>query len=289
MLELAWLVLKDGKTYKLERLRGEVAEAAKNLHECRVRHHGNIPMCLAPHALASGDKQLIKNAPDGSDPKLFSPTNHFTQAFWTYKPGQRYSSPGFADNEQYLYYTALARNLLEKGDGAPPKPLALKLVFDAYTERLFFDRYYDDAPRPPGINRFDLYPLYAQDGKLEHSRSQRKGPGGRPVPLGSRMGPQNMVVCGWALQLLRKYPGLWQEGKFQEPLPDPTKDLERELSGGLRTWEAIFRAYGYIPTSLGRGEPWDHFSDSGGYAHLISAASQYILYLEGKADWEVQR
>ena len=289
MLRLAWLLLKDSPDDADKKLAAEVAEAAKNLYECRLRHHGPIPMCVAPHALATGDKELAKRLPDGTDVKLFTPSNHFTQAFWMFKPGQRYSSPGFADNEQYLYYAALARNLIEKQDGTPPRTLALKLVFDAYTERLFFDRYYDDAPRPPGINRFDLYPLFAVDGKLEHYRSERKGPFNRPLPIGSRMGPQNMVVCGWALQLLREYPDVWQEGKFKEPLPDPKEALGRELAGGLRTWEAIFNAYGYVPTGLGRGEPWDHFSDSGGYAHLISAASQYLLYLDGRADWDVNR
>jgi hypothetical protein len=277
MLEASWMLLHESTADADKQLAAEVAEAAQNLYECRLRHHGPIPMSVAPTALASGNLELMKRSvPGGDDVKLLSPTNHFTQAFWDFKPGLRYSSPGFADNEEYLYYAAVARNLLEKGNATVPRPLALKLIFDAYTERLFFDRYYDDAPRPPGINRFDLYPLSAIDGRLESYRSERKGPSGRPLPIGSRMGPQNMVVCGWAIQLLRRYPGIWNEGKFKQPLPDPTADLERELSGGLRTWEAIFDAYGYIPTSLGRGEPWDHFSDAGGYAHLISAASQYV-------------
>jgi len=68
--------------------------------------------------------------------------------------------------------------------------------------------------------------------------------------------------------------------------------LEYELGRGLRTWEAIFKEKGYIPTGLGAGDvlagvPWERLSDSGGYAHLISAAAQWLLYLEGKKDWEV--
>lgn len=54
--------------------------------------------------------------------------------------------------------------------------------------------------------------------------------------------------------------------------------LERELAGGLRTWDAIFRQYGYIPTGIQAGADWHFFSDSGGYAHLISAASQWLEY-----------
>jgi hypothetical protein len=63
--------------------------------------------------------------------------------------------------------------------------------------------------------------------------------------------------------------------------------LEHELAGGLRTWEAIFDQYGYVPTGLGTGRFWDGFSDSGGYAHLISAAAQWLLCLEGKTDWDM--
>jgi hypothetical protein len=62
--------------------------------------------------------------------------------------------------------------------------------------------------------------------------------------------------------------------------------LEHELAGGLRTWEAIFNQMGYIPTGLDAGADWEHFSDSGGYAHLLSAAAQWLLVLDGKNDWE---
>ena len=33
-----------------------------------------------------------------------------------------------------------------------------------------------------------------------------------------------------------------------------------ELGGGMRTWQAIFREKGYIPTSLGAGAEWDRFA-----------------------------
>jgi hypothetical protein len=291
MLLTSYLLLSQSSDAADQAVAKEVAEGAQNLHECRQRHHGNIPMCVAPWAVAKQDASLAKAVPSAGDPKLLKPSNHFTQAFLTFKPGQKYSSPGFADNEQYLFYAALGRNAVVEKQSEMPKPLALKLIFDAYTERLFMDRYYDDEPRPPGINRFDLYPLFVIDGKLEHVRSQKKGPFNRPIPLGSRMGPQNMIVCGWALQQLKAHPGLWDEVK---PLTIDGKviteaqvksELNRELSGGLRTWGAIFDSYGYIPTSLHRGPQWDHFSDSGGYAHLISAASQYLLLMEGKSDW----
>src|SRR5581483_1501902 len=49
--------------------------------------------------------------------------------------------------------------------------------------------------------------------------------------------------------------------------------LAYDLGMGLRTWEGIFRSQGYVPTGIGAGD-WDRYSDSGGYAHLLSAASQ---------------
>jgi hypothetical protein len=63
--------------------------------------------------------------------------------------------------------------------------------------------------------------------------------------------------------------------------------LELELGAGLRTWRAIFREVGYIPTGIGTGSRWHGISDSGGYAHLISACAQWLLYLDGKRDWEL--
>jgi hypothetical protein len=308
--------------------------------------------------------------------------------------------------------------------------LAFSLIYDAYTERLLYHYYSDDAPVPPGIDRFDLHPYHYVDGKPADYRSDRKGPHGKPRPIGSRLGPQNMVVCGWGLQALKQFPGLWEKRYkdqfkddvrvlidpgaperarralpasagsglvrlgnlefgavstrsslllFMRPSAEATLDvfsrpdgqgrrvtvtvkegsanavtengdrvqgggalkvfelvmitvpytvnkgaapwgngvehgrisirangqtrnlylasseadvkaaLERELAGGLRTWEAIFDEKGFIPTGIGTMTHWDMFSDSGGYAHLISAAAQWVLLLEGKADWEVQR
>ena len=284
--------------------------------------------------------------------------------------------------------------------------------------------------KPPGINVFDLHPYHALDGKPADYRSDRKGAAQQPRPIGSRMGPQNMVTTGWALQALKAYPGIWEEryksqfsndvrvtsygappgtfwvsppntnwmnlgdvtlslastkrflivnGESRKPeavfkifsRPDAQgsharftlkqdksvvavndrgeilllkssitntasgftfavqipytiqKDqkawmtgveqerysvqsgevkrnfylmsrvnpvaswLEYELGKGLRTWEAIFKEKGCIPTSIGAGAEWDRFSDAGGYAHLISAAAQWILYQEGKRDWEL--
>ena len=60
MLETAWLLLKDSKAEADRRLASEVSLAARNLHECRMRHHGHIPMSDAPSALANHDLPLLK-------------------------------------------------------------------------------------------------------------------------------------------------------------------------------------------------------------------------------------
>lgn len=422
MLELSWLLLREATDPVERKLVDEVAEAAKNLHECRMRHHGFIPMCVAPAALAGDDAALMKHVPDQDTPAAAGLDNHYYRALYDFKPGQRQAFPGFADDQEYRYYFGLARH-----GSKLPRPLAFKTIYDAFTEPLLYRSYCDDADVPAGINRFDLHPYYAVDGHLLDYRSQRKGPSGEPRPIGSRMGPQNMVCCGWALQALRAYPGIWEEryrrdfskdvrvyiddpppGSKLDPAPVTTLQLgratlelrstrnalhikgrtkgelrslkvfsrpegqgsfvyvpfekgppvhndrdekvmahdyhfgpgessfrfevvlpyavvpgqkfwangvehgrysvqfgderrnfylaspeeqvkarlEHELAGGLRTWAAILDEKGYIPTGIGAGADWDHFSDSGGYAHLIAAAAQWLLVLDGQNDWQ---
>lgn len=206
------------------------------------------------------------------------------------------SLPGFADDQEYRYCVALAR------EGTLSDPAAFHLAYDAFTLPMLYRMYCDDEPAPPGMNVFDLHPYSFLDGKPSDLRSERKGPNGRPRPAGSRFGPQNMVVSGWALQALQARPGLWVEAEKQITAAkffcdwsasDVRAALERELGGGLRTWEAVFDHCGYIPTGIGAGgvvpgAVWDDFSDAGGYAHLVTACAQWILHLEGKRDWEAQ-
>jgi len=430
MLQLAWLMLHDSALPADKALAAEVAEAAKNLHQCRMNHHGHINDVCAAYGLSNQLPDELKRATDGNVPKLWTPANHYVNCLVNFKPGQRVSTPGFADDQEYLYYAGTARH------NTLPRPLAFKLIYDAFTTPQLFRYYCDDWDVPPGLNRFDLHPYYFKDGRPEDYRSDRKGPGKGPRPAGSRLGPQMMVVTGWALQALKAYPGVWENGgntklegfrvngpsthnnyriagvrpdgslavnfrnasfgfygesmkpsltvkvfaypdgagsvlevvmtkervlsashssgeqlvisprlgsvmgTFDPTRPDPrfryelrlspstTKEqkpwlnavecqsfsfhdgmqlrnctvksqergveecLAHELGGGLRTWQALFKEKGYIPTGLGAGGmgggyAWDDMSDAGGYAHLLSAASQWLLYLEGKRDWEV--
>jgi hypothetical protein len=429
MLQQAWLMLRSGNDTD-RKLAAEVAEAAKNLHECRMRHFNHIPMCCAAFGLTNGDATELKRIPE----QTWLPANHYRFTLYDSKLGERRYMPGFSDDQQYRYYFGVA-----KAGGELPRTLAFKTVYDAFTEPMLYGYYSDDADAPPGINKFDLHPMNVRDGRLEDYRSERKGPFKGPRPIGSRMGPQNMICCGWALQALRAQPGLWEErcrrefgsdlrvyfddwpvtgkpldemtplaaakfgnttlrlvsdhaklriegecegskttfkifsrpdgqgshaivtlgrditvrvvnekgeplssksvitpdgsrftfhvslpytvakeqtaawangvehGRYSIQIGDTTRNfylasserqvakwLERELGGGLRTWEAIFDKYGYIPTGIGchsvlPGVTWDKFSDTGGYAHLLNAAAQWLMYLEKKNDWETQR
>ncbi len=301
MLQSSWLLLKDSDAPADRRLAEAIAEAAINLQHCRVRHgSANIPMVLAAAGLTHNDAELLRRIPADTWSGVLASKNAYRRAVVDVVPDQRTAAPGFADDQQYRYYASAARA------ATLAEPAAWRCIYDAFTEGCLFDAYYDDASRPPGVNRFDLYPFYFVNGKPEHLRSQRKGPFQGPVPIGSRMGPQNMICCGWALQALAAYPDVWDKaladaGTEKLGLVDQEKRpmsretvaqwLERELGGGLRTWEAVFDQYGYIPTGIGcqtglPGVRKDEFSDSGGYAHLISAAAQWIFHLEGRRDWE---
>ncbi len=435
MLEAAWLLLRDSTDAADRKLAVEIAEAAKNLQECRARHGSpNIPAVRAAMALVSGDAAARKSLPEETWKSVTTGRSDYRRALYDFKPGEPVTIPGFADDQEYRYYVAIAR------EGTLAKPAAFRLIYDSLTLPMLYGYYSDDEPAPPGLNVFDLAPYKFVDGKPADYRSDRKGPSKRPRQTGSRFGPQNMVCCGWALQTLRAHPGIWEgqcqqelvenvcvrfddfpvignksldemtplatvalgdvtlhmvsshtklrmEGKcksgaatikvFSRPdargshaivtlgkdktvravndkgepllveaeiistgdgfrinflhLPyavmknqkawatgiehgrysiqvgDTTRNfcltsnerqvrmwLEHELAGGLRTWEAIFDKYGYIPTGIGchsvlPGLVWDKFSDTGGYAHLISAAAQWLMYLEKKNGLELQR
>jgi hypothetical protein len=296
MLQQSWLMLKDSSDEADRALAEQTAQAAMRLQESRVRHFGYIPACVAVAALTNHDSELMKRVPDEGRDANWLPDNHAVRALYAFKPGQKYPFAGFADDVEFRWYYGLA-----KAVGKPPEALAFKVIFDAYTEAMLYDLYCDDVKRPPGLNRFDLFPFYFVDGKPEDYRSQKKGHFGKPRPSGSRFGPQNMVACGWAIELLDAYPGVWQKGAAKAASKpgaevfakaseaDVKAWLRRELAGGLRTWEAVFDQYGYIPTGMGTGHDWDHYSDTGGYAHLLSAAAQWLMVLDGKKDWEEQQ
>lgn len=423
LLQLSWLYYREYKGMDGDCFRSELSDAAQNLQASRMRHHGHIPMCDAPAALVLSDPAFMRLVPDASalGPALLN--NHYRQALEAAVSEKKYPTPAFADDQQYKYYAALARH------GKLPKATAFKLVYDALTEPRLYHYYSDDAKVAAGMNRFDLHPINFTNGRPADYRSDKKGPLGKPRPMGSRFGPQNMIQCALALQAFAQFPDLWDSSidalfkgiprvNIHDPLVDPEKNvpvkiklgshdlyleasqyslgikvilpvamkkitimqandpkrhgcdliikedgklearnfegtslkgkfsatlegnnrvivcvipttidksqapwmnsielekytikmgeeqvefilasrqvdvvkwLEREIAGGILNWRGIFATKGFIPTGIETGADWDHYSDTGGYAHLISACAQYLNHLDGKKDWEVLR
>jgi len=424
LLQLSWLYYREYKGKEGDCFRSELSDAAQNLQASRMRHHGHIPMCDAPAALILSDPAFMRLVPDASVLNLALLNNHYRRALEATISDRKYPTPAFADDQQYKYYAAIARH------GKLPEAAAFKLVYDAFTEPKLYRYYSDDALVAAGMNRFDLHPINFISGKPADYRSDKKGPSGKPRPMGSRFGPQNMIQCALALQAFKQFPDLWDtsietfyqgivrvnihdpitnpgkntlpvnlslgkhvvaieatpssvalkatlpinikkltiatvrdskrlgcdliikddgvlearnfagallSGKFSATLDGgnrildciiPTtadkaqspwmntielekysikiegdevefvlaskqaevvKSLEREVAKGIFNWSKVFAIKGYIPTGMGTGADWDHYSDTGGYAHLISACAQYLNHLEGKKDWEVLR
>jgi hypothetical protein len=236
MLETAWLLLQDSTDPAERKLAEETARAALNLYQCRVRHTGSIPMCAAPAALANGDKKIMGEVPAADPRRFWGPRGHYVRALYDDQPGKSTVTPSFADDQEYIYYYGIA-----KAGGRVPPALAFRTIYDAYTAPLLYRAYCDDQPAPPGVNRFDLYPYYFRDGKPVGYRSDRKGPFHRPQPVGSRYGPQNMVCCGWAIQMLRAQPGVWEEAFRREPRGDLRVYIDDPVPGGppLATPKAV--------------------------------------------------
>jgi len=77
-------------------------------------------------------------------------------------------------------------------------------------------------------------------------------------------------------------PPPWADAYRQGPMTaDQTRAFARQLGG------VIFDNLRYIPCGINSWGFWDRVSDSGGYAHLVSAAAQWLLYLDRKNDWEL--
>jgi hypothetical protein len=203
MVQQAWLLLRRSSNPAEQKLAAELADAARNLHACRLRHFGPIPMCVAPAALASGDARLMRGVPGPE--KYWEPAGHYLRGLGDFRPGQRESFPNFSDDQEYLYYFSIAR-----AGGQVPPAVAFRTIYDAYTVPLAWRYYCDDAPPPAGVNCFDLAPMQFLDGKPIDYRSDRRGPFRGPRPMGSRLGPQNMLCCGLALQILRSQPDVWE-------------------------------------------------------------------------------
>lgn len=299
MLEVAGMIRK-ARGIK-DSLTSEIADGARNLHESRIRHNRVVPMCAAAVAVTSGmTDELRRSIQYGTSDNLLNPTSKHSLALNNPPPGGKCQLGGHIDALIYPYYMAVAK----EGEKLPDY-LAFNLMYHALVTPRLFDGFWikPGIKRPPGMNIFDLgsstqfsyvdkQPHYL--GKpLDHPQNQQRFANGVPPGMGSRLGPETMMLSGLALQLAQAHPGAWTKGRrtlLTETEEQAIAALRRELGGGLRTWKAVFDDYGYIPSSIGgnaKGNEYEQRSDSTGYAHLLNACAQWLNVLEGRRDWDL--
>lgn len=407
------------ETYLLTK-KPEVLLAATYLQEDRSkRNYPYIPVIVASASFK--DETLLGKIVDYSS-KL-EPSGWYYNILYNYEKDRTYSAPSFADDDEYIFYS----NII-KYRGKVQEGLAFLIIYRAFTNPFLFRYWWDIGNVEHGLNVFDLSGMIKiKNGKCLKYRSDFK----EGMWYGSRMGPQNLKVTGWALQLIDSFPGIWEKrykekfkddilvrfkegfkvdcekeefysesinieglkinfgadrrnlyiygekekdndefilfskpdgggnwvkvkigkeidienlkgekvineyklngNKFEIRIPyqickeqkefltgvehgrysckvgdkivnlyfmsserDVKEELLKELTEGIITWKKIFKEKGYIPTGIGSSSisspvvkcAWEDLSDTGGYAHLIGACSQYLFYLERKKYWE---
>lgn len=292
MLQDSWVLLNESEDSEDQKLAAEIAEAARNLQDCRSRHGApRIQPVLAALAISNQDQEAHQklDVVDWAHVKKGIEMNEYFRVVLHPAPKPPIFAPFFADEQAFHYHETLAAS------GRLTKQAAFLLAYDAFTRPKLYQMYRNDGPLPPGVSAFDLNRVVYVNGELKTKRTKRL--------IGSRFGSQNMIMCALSLQSFREYPKLWEEGR--EEIDDPSYFppesgeeirtwMEREVSGGLRTWEAVFKEYGYIPAGIDAGGKnpagfdWEDLSHCGAYAYLIIAGAQWIHLQNEITDWDVQ-
>lgn len=143
----------------------------------------------------------------------------------------------FADNEEFDYYSTLAR----QGTFGPDD--ARRLMDTGMEILLCIHLYQDDGPEVPGYAPTESIAGNIRNGKNPHYRSKQK------FGQGSRLATQSLVVMGRALHAFAKYPGLWEKYR-QEKFP---QDYHvRMLDGGPTIDGVRDEAYGKANCEVGK-------------------------------------
>lgn len=292
MLQEAYLLFRESTDPEEQQLVKDITEAIQNLQDTRTRHGApHIPVVNSAWAVSSQKPEAIEKLEPSSWKSIVAELqkNEYRRIFLEPKPGETVLAPFFADDQAFDYH----HNIV--ADGTLTEPTAFQLAYDAFTRAKPYYHYRGDDPVTPGVGVFDLRRIPFVGGEMKGGRNMRL--------IGSRFGIQNAYIGALALQAWKKYPDLWENGRKNVEMtnlfpPESAEEvkayLERELTGGLRTWEAIFNEYGYIPAGIDAGGKsaagfeWEELSHCAGYAYLIIAASQWIFLEEGKSDWELQ-
>jgi hypothetical protein len=265
-----------------------------------VRWTGNSPpFCQIGDAAANGDAE-----------KAHALAGHYDRASWppatplyaALVEKRRSVLPSFLDRFQGEYTACVIANRVGPG-------VTKQITQNVYDCLRLADMWFGDNPRPRGLQVADCNVGDIHVWIIEGEFSQHAG----DVPetmVGSRMGPQTMLMSALCLQMMDAFPDAWSDyyaearqrgdvelGVWNEPPADEVKKvLTAELTEGLRYWQAEWNEHGRIRPDwpLGGsdlkprpGYLGPELSETGGYAHLIAAASEYLLLMDGRRDWEV--
>ena len=94
---------------------------------------------------------MRKTLPEVTWKSLENARSDWRHARFEFKPDEQVKVPTFCDDQEYSYYSGVAR------DGTLTEPLAFRLTYDAYTLPQLYRMYSDDSEVPPGIGIFE-YP-----------------------------------------------------------------------------------------------------------------------------------
>jgi len=282
MLANYWLLTRDPA----------VADALRNLRQSRrTQMNMDLPWLAISEAAVGGDADKAYALAAPFDAAPWPPTTPLYQGLVQKK---RLILPAFLDDPAGKYYAAVI--------GRRVGPGTMKRFVQMVDECVVLaDRWFEPQKRPRGL-------AYAADNPkpVEIIDGQFTAHAGDlpQVLVGSRMGAQTIWAAGVSLQLLAAFPDAWESyyrPHTQQPIPgweDPPLTAVRarlwdELDQGLHFWQEQFRTVGYLRPDwpLGGQPPrryWrDQTSETGGYAHVIAAAAQYLFLLDDRRDWEV--
>lgn len=176
-----------------------IAEAARLQQSFydEVSPWGNVPAIAGTAGYMTDNKKWLRSANVFPTP-LDAATR--SRADVRYPRDKRFQAPSFMDGEHYRYYADLAKN-----GGRLSDENTLFVISCALNHSLTTEAWSDEPAFQPGIERYDRNAgaWHIRNGKPVTYRSKRD------VPMGSRVGPQHLVFCSYALQAVRENAEAW--------------------------------------------------------------------------------
>lgn len=284
MFANGWLLTRDPA----------VAEAIHHIRQARIQMlNMDLPWYQVADPQANGDASQAFKAAGNFDALPWPPTK---SVWWQAMVAKKKTAlTPFHDEAEAGYFAAVVGNRVGTGT-------AKRFSQFTYDVIRLHDRWYGGQPRPPGEMQGaeNNKPVFITDGKFESLAGERP-----EVLLASRLGPQILWASAQSLQLMRAFPEAWEtyfmgknesppEGWCEPAASEVEATFKREVEEGLRYWQREWQTRGYVRPHwpIGGKLPSKHYwqdrvSETGGYAHLIAACAAYVMFLDGKKDWEL--